>query len=133
MRLISRRCMGRAIRRRAARGPARFHLLVPNPAGHAELTEAERGRHLHDGAQVLALALPLIGEAAGTAAAGSVSPRHDVVDAIEETVGSGEFHEIILSTLPRSASRWLHADLPRRLAHLELPIATITAPERAAA
>src|SRR5438477_266660 len=31
-----------AIRERATSGPARFHLLVPNPAPHAELTEAER-------------------------------------------------------------------------------------------
>src|SRR5262249_36065073 len=47
-----------AIRRRAALGPARFHLLVPNPAGHAELTEAER-QHKHlEGEHVLALALP---------------------------------------------------------------------------
>jgi hypothetical protein len=38
-----------AIRERAARGPARFHLLVPNPAGHAEVTDAERVKAHRDG------------------------------------------------------------------------------------
>ena len=49
---------------------------------------------------MLALALPLIDEAAGATAEGSVSIRHDPMDAIEETLHDGEFHEIILSTLP---------------------------------
>jgi hypothetical protein len=119
-----------AIRRRAAAGPARFHLLVPNPAGHAELTAAERrGKHA-EGEHVLALALPLLDEASGHAADGSVSIRHDPLDAIEETLQTGDFHEIILSTLPRSVSRWLHIDLPRRVAHLGLPVTTVVALER---
>ena len=119
-----------AIRRRAERDPARFHLLVPNPAQHAELTDAER-RHWHaDGEHVLALALPLIDQASGSHAEGSVSSRHDPMDAIEETLDGADFHEIILSTLPLSVSRWLHADLPTRLAHLGLPLTTVVAEER---
>jgi uncharacterized membrane-anchored protein len=118
------------IRERAARGRARFHLLVPNPAEHAELTEAERQQRHLDGEHVLAFALPLIDEAAGGAAGGSVSHRHDPMDAIEETLQSGDFHEIILSTLPRSVSRWLHVDLPHRVAHLGLPVTTVVARER---
>jgi uncharacterized membrane-anchored protein len=118
------------IRRRAALGPAHFHLLVPNPAEHAELTDAER-RHRHtEGEHVLALALPLIDQAAGGEADGSVSIRHDPMDAIEEALDGTDFHEIILSTLPPSISRWLHADLPHRVAHLGLPLTTITAEER---
>src|SRR5204862_2945008 len=77
-----------AIRERAARGPARFHLLVPNPAEHAEITEAERRRAHTEGEHVLALALPLIDDAAGRQAEGSVSIRHDPMDAIEETLHS---------------------------------------------
>jgi uncharacterized membrane-anchored protein len=121
-----------AIRERAARSPARFHLLVPNPAEHAELTEAERHEKHLEGEHVLALALPLIDAAAGGAANGSVSFRHDPMDAIEETVHEGSFHEIILSTLPRSVSRWLHVDLPHRVAHLGLPVTTVVAQERSA-
>jgi hypothetical protein len=55
------------------------------------------------------------------------------MDAIEETLHDREFDEIILSTLPRSVSKWLHVDLPRRVAHLGLPVTTITAQERAPA
>src|SRR5439155_19324778 len=106
-----------AVRERAARGAARFHLLVPNPAEHAELTDAERRHKITEGEHVLALALPLIDDAAGHEAEGSVSIRHDPMDAIEETLQSGSFDEIILSTLPRSVSRWLHVDLPTRVAH----------------
>jgi uncharacterized membrane-anchored protein len=120
-----------AVRERARRGPARFHLLVPNPAVHAELTTAERDRHHTDGEHVLELALPLLDQAAGAEAEGSVSIRHDPMDAIEETLRDGDFHEIILSTLPHGVSRWLHTDLPSRVAHLGLPVTTIVAEGRA--
>jgi uncharacterized membrane-anchored protein len=122
-----------AVRERAALGPARFHLLVPNIAEHAELTEAEREHRHTDGERMLALALPLIEDAAGGAAEGSVSYRHDPMDAIEDAFHYGNFHEIILSTLPHSVSRWLHVDLPHRVAHLGLPLTTVTAKESAAA
>jgi uncharacterized membrane-anchored protein len=119
-----------AIRARAARGSTSFHLLVPNPAEHAELTEEERQMKHLEGEHVLALALPLIDEAAGSHTSGSVSLRHDPMDAIEETLKNGDFHEIILSTLPRSVSRWLHVDLPHRVGHLGLQLTTVTARER---
>jgi uncharacterized membrane-anchored protein len=119
-----------AIRARASLGPARFCLLVPNPAEHAELSEAERRQKHLEGEHVLALALPLIDEAAGGEVGGTVSVRHDPMDAIEETLQAGSFHEIILSTLPRSVSRWLHVDLPHRVAHFGLPVTTVIARER---
>jgi hypothetical protein len=52
------------------------------------------------------------------------------MDAIEGILMVSEFDEIILSTLPRSVSRWLHMDLPRRVAHLGLPVTTVIASER---
>jgi uncharacterized membrane-anchored protein len=122
-----------AIRARVARGPARFHLLVPNPAEHAELTEAERNRHHTEGEHLLELALPLIDQAAGTTTEGTVSVRHDPMDAIEETLRDGDFHEVIVSTLPHGVSRWLHTDLPSRVAHLGLPVTTVVAQRRAPA
>ena len=63
---------------------------------------------------MLALALPLLEEAPAAPVDGSVSRRHDPMDAVEEALRDGDFHEVILSTLPHSISRWLHADLPRR-------------------
>jgi uncharacterized membrane-anchored protein len=119
-----------AVRERVARGPARFHLLIPNPSAHAELTDAERERHHTEGEHLLELALPLIDQAAGAPADGSVSSRHDPMDAIEETLREGNFDEIIVSTLPHGVSRWLHADLPSRVAHLGLPVTTIVAARR---
>ena len=116
-----------AIRARAARGPATFHLLIPNPSPHAELTDHERGVHIAQGEKVLEQALPLIDQAAGMPAAGSVSLRHDPMDAIEETLREGDFHEVIVSTLPHGLSHWLHTDLPSRVAHLGLPVTTVTA------
>jgi hypothetical protein len=121
-----------AVRQRAARGPARFHLLVPNPH-HPSWRPAEASHpDVTEGVQVLALALPLIEEACGGCPTdGSVSPRHDPMDAIEETLHEEDFDEIILSTLPRAVSRWLHVDLPHRVAHLGLPLTTVIAQERA--
>ena len=124
-----------AIRERAERGPAHFHLLVPNPV-HAEIHLGHGDAHEHhlaQGEHVLALALPLIDEASGRRADGSVSIRHDPMDAIEEALSEGDFDEIILSTLPHSVSRWLHVDLPHRVAHLGLPLTTVIAAERAPA
>ena len=80
-----------AIRERAARGPARFHLLVPNPH-HPDLRHPSEVTHpnVTEGEQVLALALPLIEEACGGRPTdGSVSPRHNPMDAIEETLHDG--------------------------------------------
>lgn len=118
-----------AVRARAAQGLAQFHLLVPNPAE----ADWHIHPHLEAGEAVLALALPLIEEAAGGFADGSVSTRHDPMDAIEEAVFAGDVDEIILSTLPRSVSVWLHVDLPRRVAHLGLPLTTVIAADRKAA
>jgi hypothetical protein len=115
------------VRQRAARGPCFFHLLVPSPAPEGwRRPEAQRASAAA-GEQVLALALPLLEEAGHRPVTGSVSARHDPMDAIEETLYGGDFDEIILSTLPRSVSRWLHVDLPRRVAHLGLPVTTVIA------
>lgn len=122
-----------AIRERAVRGPARFHLVVPNPFiadWHPIHTARHEEEHLRQAEAVLALALPLYEEAAGSEVDGSVSIRHDPFDAIEEALARDDYDEIILSTLPRSVSRWLHMDLPHRVAHLGLPLTTVTARDR---
>jgi hypothetical protein len=118
-----------AIRERASRGPAGFHLLVPNPH-HATWHPSDIAHpDVSEGEQVLALALPLIEQAAGRPVEGSVSPRHDPMDAIEQALHDGDYDEIILSTLPRGVSAWLHIDLPHRVAHLGLPLTTVVAHE----
>jgi hypothetical protein len=115
-----------AMRDRATRGPVQFRLLVPNPA-HAEahLLHPERHDKAAEAERVLRRALPAFEEAAGGHIIGSVSIRHDPYDAIEETMLSEPVDEIILSLAPHEVSRWLHLDLPHRLAHLELPLTTV--------
>lgn len=118
-----------AVRARAALGPARFFLLVTDPAPDTwpptqavGVTEAER---------VLTRALPLIAEAADGPAHGSCSLRTDAMDAIEDALRRYDFDEIILSTLAHGVSRRLHVDLPRRVAHLGLPVTSVVAGEHA--
>ena len=120
------------IRGRAARGPAEFHVLVPNPApAEWHPTHPERHDKLADAGRVLAEVLPLIEEAAGSAVDGVVSIRHDPMDAIEETLHAGAaFDEIVLFTAPHRIESWLHVDLPHRVAHLGLPVMTMSVDHR---
>ena len=115
-----------AVRARRAVGPATFTLLVPAPvtgleralsADHADASEAD---------VVIALALPLLEDAAGAPVAGIVGASSPL-EAIQDAVNVQGFDEIILSTLPAHVSRWLHLDLPHKLNGLGLPVTTITA------
>jgi hypothetical protein len=120
-----------SIRGRVARGPAEFHVLVPNPApAEWHPTHPERHDKVQEAGRVLADALPLIEEAAGTPVDGVVSIRHDPIDAIEETLHDADFDEIILFTAPHRIERWLHVDLPHRVAHLGLPVTTVSSEHR---
>lgn len=116
-----------AVRERGARGSADFHLLVPNPAVGGWRPSDIAHPDVSEGEQVLALALPLLRGATSCTVTGSVSVRHDPMDAIEDALGTGSFDEIILSTLPHHVSMWLHVDLPRRVEHFELPVTTVYA------
>lgn len=120
-----------AIRKRAASGPAQFRLLVPNPApAEWNPLHPERHKQAAEAERVLAKGLPAIEEAAGGPVIGSVSIRHDPMDAIEETIHDEPIDEIVLSLsgeqgTPHGMSGWLHFDLPHRLAHLGLPLSTV--------
>ena len=123
-----------AVRDRADRGPARFRLLVPSsPQVNWHLVHRARFQKLTQSEEAVLLALPLIEEAAGDAVECTISIRQDPMDAIEEALFTRHFDEIILSTLPRSLARRLHVDLPRRVAHLGLPVTTVIGPGRVAA
>jgi hypothetical protein len=120
-----------SIRGRVARGPAEFQVLVPNPAP-AEWHPAhpERRDKVAEAEHVLAAALSPISEAAGGPVQGSVSIRHDPMDAIEETLGAESFDEVMLATAPHDIEAWLHVDLPHRVAHLGLPVTTVSREHR---
>jgi hypothetical protein len=104
-----------AVRARVERdGAVYFHLLVPRTPGAQSVVDR---------------AVPLIEAAAHRPVTGSVSRRIDPMDAIEEALHDGDFDEIMLSTLPPHASRWLRMDLPSRVAHIGLPLTLVVGEE----
>jgi hypothetical protein len=121
-----------AVRERAGRGPAKFTLLVPNPAHglHAVVDpeDVEQG----EGQQVLELAIPLLEEAAGGPVEGLVGDPSPM-NAIQDAINIHGFDEVIISTLPARVSKWLKLDLPSKVTGLGLPVTTVTARERASA
>lgn len=105
------------IRARAGRSPCTFTLLVPRPYWDPDTDEA---------AVTLELALPLLEEAAGGHVEGIIGDSDPFV-AVQRAVAEGDFDEIVISTLPLRASRWLHRDLPHRVGALGLPVTVVTA------
>jgi hypothetical protein len=105
------------VRRRGQEG-CTFKLLVPNvPVGQ-------------DAESTLALALPLLQEAAGSPVEGLVKGP-DPLEAIRETLAEGDYDEVIISTLPQGRSEWLKRDLPHDVVELGLPVTVVTASARA--
>jgi hypothetical protein len=115
-----------AIRHRAENGDVRFRLIVLNPAqAELHLLHPERHDKAAEAETILRSALPQLEMAAHAPVIGSVSVRHDPMDAIEETLFAEPVDEIILDVPPHRLSSWLHQDLEHRLAHLHLPVLTI--------
>lgn len=116
-----------AVRGRAARGPARFHLVVPNQAhGLHQVVDPEDAARA-EAEETLARALPLLSEAAGSEVTGAVGNTEPLA-AIQDAVNLGHFDEILLSTLPRRFSRWLRMDLVSKSRGLGLPLTHVEAP-----
>jgi len=101
-----------AIRDRAAKGDARFHVVVPQSRPrHGAVIYDEAVR---DSAQVrvdLALAFMRDEGIEGTGEVGDADPFNAAMDAI----GAHGIDEIIISTLPATTSGWLRRDLIERL------------------
>jgi hypothetical protein len=105
------------IRRRAQEG-CRFDLLVP------DLDEGENADATLD------LALPLLQEAAGGPVQAMVETGTDPWTALCRTMDTGDYDEVIISTLPLGVSRWLARDLPSRARKLGKPVTVVTASGR---
>ena len=121
-----------AVRERASKGDATFTLLIPK-AVHGVTRVADPEDAPDDETRdLLALALPLLEEAAGSRVEGLIGVSTPI-EAIQDAINLHGFDEIIISTLPTRVSRWLHLDLPRKLSGLGLPVTTVTAKERAPA
>ena len=125
------------VRERAAAGPAEFWLVVPatpvkdlaSPAmaipmpvmGGVPRIPAPPSEARRLAQAQLDTALKKL-TAAGATAGGEVCDP-DPMRAVEAALSGREFDEIIVSTLPARVSRWLHQDLPGRLARkFDLPV-----------
>jgi GABA permease len=91
-------------------GPAEFHLVVPATApSHFAWSEGEAravAQERLDGALRWFTS-------AGATATGEVADEHPLY-AIRDALREQEIDEIIISTLPPGASKWLRQDLPRK-------------------
>jgi hypothetical protein len=93
------------VRARARAGPCTFTLLIPDAADW------------RTGDWTLEHALPAMREAAGLPVEGIVAGPYPL-EAVYDAVRSGEYDEVIVSTLSRDSSRWLEIDLPHRIARI---------------
>ena len=120
-----------ALVQRVERGPAEFFLVVPaTPRGASWMTDMYGGR---DGAE------HRLGDAltrwrdVGIECDGRVGDP-DALAAACDAANQGDYEEIIVSTLPHHVSKWLHLDLPHKVAHATgLPTGHVTAHESKAA
>jgi hypothetical protein len=115
-----------AVHARSLNGPAKFHLVVPaHPHGLHKVVDPQ---DIDDGPeqQLLAHALPVLTEAAGSEVTGHVGDAEPLM-AIHDAVNLGHYDEIIISTLPKRLSRWLHLDLVSKARGLELPVTHVEA------
>lgn len=116
----------RAVRTRARRQPATFHLLVPaEPHGLHRVVDPEVAGRAESEARLDA-ALPQLREAAAGPVSGHVGSA-DPAAAISDALLAGDFDEIIISTLPWTVSRWLRLDLPARARAFGLPVTHVQA------
>jgi hypothetical protein len=115
-----------AVRRRAAASPCEFTLLVPRPCHGLHRVVDPEDHGWREAEAVIGSACPLLSEAAGSAVAGTVG-SHDPVAAVEDALNLHGFDEVIVSTLPARASRWLHIDLPSKVAGMGVPVTRVSA------
>lgn len=118
-----------AVRERAGQGPCTFTLLVPNSASGLHRIVDPEDQGSSEAEATLEMAVPLLEKAAGAPVEGMVGDPEPLA-AIQDAVNVHGFDEIILSTLPKRVSKWLHLDLPHKAAGLGLPVTTVTAQGR---
>lgn len=116
-----------AVRERAARGPAQFHLVVPRqPHGLDKVMDPEEHGE-GQARRVLADALPKLSKAAGQEVTGDIGDA-EPLSAIQDAINLGHYDELIISTLPLGISRWLRLDLISKARGLGLPVTHVLAP-----
>lgn len=114
------------VRHRAAAGDTRFRLVVVNPArAEVHLWHPERHDKAWEAEMVLLSTLPMLEEDAGGPVIGSVSVRHDPMDAIEETMLDEPVDEVLLDVPTHRLASLLHQDLEHRLNNFDVAVVTV--------
>jgi hypothetical protein len=115
-----------AIRERTQTGDVQFRLVVLNPArAEVHLLHPERHDKAAKAEETLRDVVPALQQATGAQVIGSVSIRHDPMDAIEETLFSEPIDEIMLAVPVHRIARLTHQDLQHRLSHFGIPITVV--------
>jgi len=116
---------------RVEKGPAEFFLVVPaTPRGASWMTDMSSGTVAAEDALQRALER---WQGVGLDCMGRIGDA-DALAAACDAVNDGDFDEVIVSTLPKHVSKWLHVDLPHKVAHATgLPTEHVTAHEAEAA
>ena len=116
-----------ALVQRVEKGPAEFFLVVPStPRGASWMTDMSAGTSAAE--ESLQRALERWKDV-GIECMGRTGDA-DPLAATTDAVNDGEFDEVIVSTLPKHVSKWLHLDLPHKVAHAtDLPTEHVTAHE----
>jgi hypothetical protein len=121
-----------AVRKRAAQGEVTFHLLVPRQPHDVQKGVDPRAPRADEAQQVLDVALPKLSQAAGQEVTGAVG-ESEPLTAIQNAIHHGDYDEIIISTLPLGASRWLKLDVVSKARRLGMPVTHVEAPSKAEA
>ena len=116
-----------AVRRRAAMSSCEFTLLVPRPCHGLYRVVDPEDHGWGEAEAVIEAACPVLGVAAGSEVAGMIG-SHDPVAAVEDALNMHGFDEVIVSTLPARASRWLHLDLPSKVAGMGVRVTRVGGP-----
>ena len=118
-----------AVRKRAEHGEATFHLLVPQQPHDMHKGVDPEKAGADEAQQVLDVARPKLSEAAGQEVTGSVGDSEPLT-AIENAIHLGDYDEMIISTLPLGASRWLRLDVVSKARRFGLPVTHVEAPSK---
>jgi hypothetical protein len=117
-----------AMLERLSAGPSTFHLLVPQrqAGGSLSWTEGERRAVAEEALEAARMDFTARGFAV-TGEVGDLNAAYAVSDVLIRE-GTDAFDEIIISTLPLGMSKWVHLDVPARVARAtERPVTHVVA------
>jgi uncharacterized membrane-anchored protein len=111
-----------AINERAAAGDTHVHLVVTHPGEH-EISERHRQHRI---AEVdVNQAVAELRSQTSADIVGSVSIRHDPMDAVEESMQRESLDEILVSVAHHRVAHAMHQDLEDRLSHRGVPVVAV--------